>query len=301
MTEERGHPRRWLILVALCSALLVIVIDNTVLNVAMPSIGKAFDTSTGELQAVLDAYVVVLGGLLVAAGVVCDRYGRRRTMVIGLVVFGLASVGAIAAQSVWWLIGMRAAMGAGAALVMPATLAVIARVFPSHERPKAFATWAAVASAAMGLGPLLGGVLVDWWSWAGVFLINLPMVAVALAGTLKLVPESRDPVRRPVDPPGAVLITVGMVALVWAVIAVPEQGFTARSVLGSAALAPAALIGFGLRQVRAKSPMVDLGLYRDRRFAGASFAIALLSVATGSTLFILSQYLQLVHGLRACS
>ncbi|MEV5986192.1 MFS transporter [Streptomyces sp. NPDC052051] len=297
--QEQGHPRRWLILVAVCAALLVIVIDNTVLNVAMPSIGQAFNASTGELQAVLDAYVVVFGGLLVPAGVLSDRYGRRRTMVIGLIVFALTSVGAILAQSVWWLIGMRAAMGAGAALVMPATLAVIVQVFPSAERPRAFAAWAAVASVAMGLGPLLGGVLVDQWNWAGVFLINLPMVVVALAGTLKLVPESKDPVRRPLDPLGTVLITVGMVALVWAVISVPEQGFTAPSALGSAALAALALLAFGVRQGRAQEPMVDLGLYRDRRFAGASFAIALLSVATGSTLFVLSQYLQLVRGLSA--
>ncbi len=297
--QEQGHPRRWLILVALCAALLVIVIDNTVLNVAMPSIGQAFAASTGELQAVLDAYVVMFGGLLVAAGVISDRYGRRRTMIIGLIVFALTSVGAILAQSVWWLIGMRAAMGVGAALVMPATLAVIVQIFPAHERPRAFAAWAAVASAAMGLGPLLGGVLVDRWSWAGVFVINLPMVAVALAGTLKLVPESKDPVRRPLDPLGAVLMTVGMVALVWAVISVPEKGFTAPSVIGAAALAGATLLAFGLRQTRAQEPMVDLRLYRDRRFAGASFAIALLSVATGSTLFILSQYLQLVHGFSA--
>ncbi|MER5770050.1 MFS transporter [Streptomyces sp. NPDC001985] len=303
MTEEQtgaeGHPRRWLILVALCSALLVIVIDNTVLNVAMPSIGRAFNASTGELQAVLDSYVVVFGGLLVAAGVASDRYGRRRTMVIGLIVFAVTSLGAIAAQSVWWLIGMRAAMGVGAALVMPATLAVIVQVFPARERPRAFAVWAAVASAAMGLGPLLGGILVDWWSWAGVFLINLPMVAVALFGTLKLVPESRDPEGRPLDPLGAVLVTLGMVALVWAVIAVPEEGFTAPVVLGSFALSAIALAAFGLRQRRSAEPMVDLSLYRDRTFAGASFAIALLSVATGSTLFLLSQYLQLVHGYSA--
>ncbi|MFF8957327.1 MFS transporter [Streptomyces sp. NPDC014894] len=296
---EQGHPRRWTILAALCSALLVIVIDNTVLNVAMPSIGRAFDASAGQLQAVLDAYVVVFGGLLVTAGVVSDRYGRRRTMAIGLVVFGLTSLGAVAAQSVWWLIAMRAAMGVGAALVMPATLAVIVQVFPARERPRAFAAWAAVASAAMGLGPLLGGVLVDRWSWAGVFLINLPMVAAALYGTLRLVPESRDPVPRPPDPLGAVLITSGMVALVWAVISVPEHGPTAGPVLASLALALAALFWFGVRQLRAAEPMVDLSLYRDRRFAGAGFAIALLSVATGSTLFVLSQYLQLVVGLSA--
>ncbi|CAM04997.1 EmrB/QacA subfamily drug resistance transporter [Saccharopolyspora erythraea NRRL 2338] len=295
-TGDQGHPRRWLILVALCAALLVIVIDNTVLNVAIPEIGRTFDASTGELQAVLDSYVVVCGGLLVAAGALSDRCGRRRVMVAGLVVFGLTSAGAALAPSVWWLIGMRAAMGVGAALVMPATLAIMVRVFPPHERPKAFAAWTAVGSVALGLGPLLGGALVDLWSWAGIFLVNLPFVAVALAGVVRLVPESRDPAAGAPDLPSTVLVTTGMVALVWAVIAVPERGALATPVLAATALAVVSLAWFGVRQRRASAPMVDFGLYRDRRFAGASSAIALIAVATGSTLFVLSQYLQLVRG-----
>lgn len=299
MKDEEGHPRRWAILVALCAALLVIVIDNTVLHVAVPAIGDAFDASMDQLQAVIDAYVVVFAGLLITAGVLSDRYGRRRTLVAGLLVFGAASALAAAAPSVWWLIAMRALMGVGAALVMPATLAVLVVVFPEQERPRAFAVWSAVASVGMAAGPLLGGALVDMWSWAGVFLINVPMVAVALFGVARLVPETRAPDGRGLDPFGTVLVTAGMTGLVWALIEAPAYGYTAPAVLGGTAVALMALIGFGVRQHRSATPMVDLRLYRDRRFSGAGFAVAVMTIATGSTLFVLSQYLQLVLGYSA--
>lgn len=296
MAERGGHPRRWAILIALCAALLLIVLDNTVLHVAVPAIGRAFDASTGQLQAVVDAYVVVFAGLLITAGVLADRYGRRRVLVAGLVVFGVASALAAMATSVWWLIAMRVLMGVGAALVMPSTLAVIVRVFPEHERPRAFATWSAVASAGMAVGPLLGGVLVDVWSWAGVFLVNVPVVVAALVGIVVLVPESRDSQRRPLDLWSAALLTAGMVGLVWSIIEAPTQGYTSPSVVLGVLVAAVALVGFVRRQSRSRAPMVDVRLYRDRRFSGASFAVAVITIATGSTLFLLSQYLQLVLG-----
>ncbi|MFS7879821.1 MFS transporter [Streptomyces asiaticus] len=299
MGDEEGHPRRWAILVALCAALLVIVIDNTVLHVAVPAVGEAFDASTGQLQGVVDAYVVVFAGLLVTAGVISDRYGRRRTVVMGLLVFGVASALAAAAPSVEWLIAMRALMGVGAALVMPATLAVLVAVFPEQERPRAFAVWSAVASVGMAAGPLLGGALVDVWSWAGVFLINVPVVTVALVGIVRLVPETRAGDGRGLDLPGTVLVTAGMTGLVWALIEAPTYGYSSPAVLAGAVAAVVALIAFGVRQTRSPAPMVDLRLYRDRRFSGASFAVAVMTVATGSTLFILSQYLQLVLGYSA--
>ncbi|CDR17447.1 MFS transporter [Streptomyces iranensis] len=299
MSDEEGHPRRWAILVALCAALLVIVIDNTVLHVAVPAVGDAFDASTDQLQAVIDAYVVVFAGLLITAGVLSDRYGRRRVLVMGLLVFGAASALAAAAPSVWWLIAARALMGVGAALVMPATLAVLVAVFPERERPRAFAVWSAVASVGMAAGPLLGGALVDAWSWAGVFLINVPVVAVALFGVVRLVPETRAAGGPGLDPYGTVLVTAGMTGLVWALIEAPAHGYTAPGVVAGAAVAVVALVGFGVRQRRSATPMVDLRLYRDRRFSGAGFAVAVMTIATGSTLFVLSQYLQLVLGYSA--
>ncbi|WP_405804634.1 MFS transporter [Streptomyces sp. NBC_01187] len=297
MTDENeGHPRRWTILTAICAALLVIVLDNTVLNVALPSIAADFDASTAQQQAVLDAYVVVFAGLLIAAGAVGDRYGRRRAMLVGMAVLTVASVAAAAAWSVWWLIAMRAAMGVGAALVMPATLAVLVQVFPEHERPRAFAVWAAVASVAMAAGPVLGGALVSVWSWAGVFLLNVPLVGLAALAVHRLVPESRDPAGRPVDGAGAALVTLGMVALTTAIIKAGELGTRQPVVLAATALAVLALGTFAWWQRRAAFPVVDFTLYRDRRFAGGGAAAALLTVGTGSSLFVLAQYLQLVRG-----
>lgn len=296
---EHGHPRRWSILVALCAALLIIVVDNTVLSVALPAIGQAFAVETPVLQAVVDAYVVVFAGLLVASGAASDRFGRRRTMLVGLVVFAVASAAAAAASSVWWLVGMRGLMGVGAALVMPATLAVLVQVFPAAERPRAFAAWAAVASVAMTIGPVLGGALVAGWSWAGVFLINIPVVVVALVGVARLVPESRDPDPHDLDAFSTVLITLGLGGLTLAVIVVGEAGPAAPSVLAGAAVAVLGLGGFGWRQHRASAPMVDFSLYRNRAFAGGSAAVAILTVGTGSALFVLTQYLQLVLGYNA--
>ncbi|GAA2603909.1 MFS transporter [Streptomyces axinellae] len=295
--NDEGHPRRRAILVAVCAALLVIVVDNTVLNVALPSIAAAFDASTAGLQAVLDAYAVVFSGLLITAGALSDRWGRRRAMVTGLVVLGVASAAAALAWSVWWLVAMRALMGVGAALVMPATLALLVHVFPARERPRAFAVWGAVASVAMALGPVLGGALVAVWSWVGAFLINVPVVCCAVVAILRLVPESRDGRARRVDPAGASLITVGMVALTTAVILAGEGGFARLPVLVSALVALLAVGGFLRRQRRSATPMVDLSLYRDRQFAGGSAAVTIISLGTGSTLFILAQYLQLVRGL----
>lgn len=292
-----GHPRRWAILAAVCTALLVTVVDNTVLNVALPTVAATFGASTAEQQGMLDAYAVVFSGLLITAGALADRWGRRRMMVAGLVVLGLASATATLAWTVWWLIAMRALMGLGAALVMPATLALLVAVFPAHERPRAFAVWGAVASAAMAVGPALGGALVALSSWAGAFLINVPVVCVAVTMVLWLVPESRPDRARPVDPYGAVLVTVGMIALTLVVIVAGEIGVLRIPVLTGAVLAVAVLTVFVRRQRRRPDPVVDFALYRDRRFSGGSAAVTLIAVGNGSTLFILTQYLQLVRGM----
>nr|WP_202034952.1 MFS transporter [Streptomyces albus] len=284
-------------MVAVCAALLVIVVDNTVLNVALPSVSASFGASTAWQQAVLDAYTVVFSGLLITAGAVSDRWGRRRAMVTGLVVLGLSSAAAALAWSVWWLVVTRALMGAGAALVMPATLALLVQVFPASERPRAFAVWGVVASVAMALGPVLGGAVVQLWGWPGAFLINVPVVCGAVAAIVRLVPESRDRQGRVVDPYSAVLITVGMTALTSAVIMAGEGGAGRPLPLACGILALVTVAVFLRRQRRAASPMVDLTLYRDRQFAGGSLAVTVISLGTGSTLFILAQYLQLVRGM----
>ncbi|GAA2405110.1 MFS transporter [Actinomadura vinacea] len=283
-------------MIAVSAALLVVVVDNTVVNVALPSIAMAFHASTAQQQAVVDAYVVVFAGLLIAAGAVGDRYGHRRAALAGLAVLGAASALAAAAWSVWWLVAMRGLMGVGAALVMPATLAVLVHAFPADERPKAFAVWGAVASAAMAAGPVLGGFLVGQWGWGGVFLVNVPVVAAAMVAVVRWVPGTRAPRDARVDPLGAVLVTLAMVALTTVVIIAGERGLAEPGVIGAAV---AALIASGLfawRQKRAATPIVDLALYRDRRFTGGSVAATALTLGTGSVLFILAQHLQLVMG-----
>jgi MFS transporter, DHA2 family, multidrug resistance protein len=295
--KDEGHPHRWSILVALCAALAITVVDNTVLSVALPAIAVAFDAGTAALQAVVDAYVVVFAGLLVAAGVVADRFVRRRALLVGLSVFGVASAIAAAAGTVEWLIAMRAAMGIGAALVMPATLAIMVHVFPVRERPRAFGVWAAVAAVAMAAGPVLGGFLVSAWGWAAVFLVNLPVAALALVGAAILVPESRDPCPGRLDLLSAGLFTVGMLGLILALVVAGESGPDEPPVVLGAVLAVVGLLLFAWRQRRSSAPMVDFSLYRDRTFAGASAAAALLTLGTGSALFVLTQYLQLVLGL----
>jgi DHA2 family multidrug resistance protein-like MFS transporter len=255
--EVQAHPRRWMILVALYLALLVIVVDNTVLTVALPAIARAFDAGTSQLQAVVDAYVVVFAGLLVAAGIAADRFGRRRMLLVGLVVFGVASGLAAASWSVWWLVGTRALMGVGGALVLPATLAVVVQVFPAQERPRAFAIWFAVAAGALAVGPVLGGLLVSWWSWAAVFLINPPIAVLAMVCIARLVPESRDPDAPPLNLAAAALVTVGLCALTEVVILFGEQRPAGAVLVAGTVIAVAALGGFGWHQRRSSAPMVD--------------------------------------------
>lgn len=291
-TAPSRHPHRWTILAACCAALLVVVVDNTVLTVALPSIAADFDASTAQQQAVLDAYVVVFAGLLIAAGAAADHYGRRRALLAGLALLAVSSAAAAAAWSVWWLIVVRTVMGAGAALVMPATLAVLVHVFDEAERPRAFAVWAAVASGAMAAGPVLGGALTAWWSWAGVFLVNVPVAGGAALAVTRLVPESRDPAARPVDGPSTALVTLGMTALTAAVIATGDRAAGGVPVATAGAAGLACLALFVRRQLRTPAPLIDLGLYRDRRFAAGSAAATLLTLSTGSSLFLLAGYLQ---------
>ncbi|MEU9607976.1 MFS transporter [Streptomyces sp. NPDC048057] len=296
VVSEGRDPRRWVILGAVCVALTVIVVDNTVLNVAIPTIEDDLGAGPAELQAVVNAYVVVFAGLLVAAGLLSDRYGRRLTVVVGLAILLLTSLGAAFAPSTGWLIAARTVMGAGAALVMPGTLAILVHVFDPEERVKAFAVWSAVGSAAMAAGPLVGGVLVDEWGWPGVFVINAVLAAVAIVLVGWLVPESRDRRNRPVDVVGAAAMTLAMGAFVAAVTFVADHGPLSPTVLGSLAATVVGAVVFRARQRRAPSPMVDTGLYRDRRFVGASAAVAVLAVGTGSVLFVLTQHLQHVMG-----
>src|SRR4051794_24343842 len=237
-----GACRRWASLGVLCLSLLVIVIDNTIVNVALPTLARDLDADLSQLQWVVDAYTLVFAGLLLVAGALGDRYGRRRVLLVGLAVFALGSAAAACSGAIGPLIAARGVMGAGAACIMPATLSLLVSVFTDlRERATAIGIWAATAGVGVALGPVAGGLLLDHFWWGSIFVVNVPLAALAIVGGSKLIAESRDPVVRRVDWFGAVLSVVGLVALVWAVIEAPSRGWTSVPVLGAGLLAAATL------------------------------------------------------------
>ncbi|MCP9951672.1 MFS transporter [Actinomadura madurae] len=293
--SQAPDPRRWRILGVLCLSLFVVMVDNTILNVAIPSLLKDLDATTSDVQWVIDAYSLVFAGLLITAGSLGDRYGRRRAMLIGFALFGAGSLLAAFAADPAQLVAMRALMGLGGALLMPGTLSIMAQVFGPDERAKAFAIWGATSMVGLAAGPTLGGFLLEHFWWGSAFLVNVPITAAAVIGLLVLVPESRGPRRRP-DVLGAVLSTAGMSALVWAIISGPQHGWTGARTLGAAAAGAAALALFVLWQHRNPEPMLDLGLLRRRAFSGAATMIAMFGFALAGVMFALTQLLQLVLG-----
>ncbi|MFI9550289.1 MFS transporter [Nonomuraea endophytica] len=284
------NPHRWLILVVLCLSTLVLVIDNMVLTVAIPPLAADLGADVQDVQWILDSYILVFAALLLTAGSLSDRYGRRRVMIVGLALFGGASLaGAFAADPVQ-LIAARAVMGLGGALIMPSTLSILITVFDDTERRKAMAAWSAVATLGLVGGPVLGGALIAWFWWGAVFLINVPIAVLAIVAALVLMPESRGPRAKP-DPLGAILSAAGMTALVWTLIELPH-GLSWPGV----AVAAGCLAGFVLWELRTPHPMVPLSLFRERTFSGAGFSLALVQVANGGLLLVLTQFLQYVLG-----
>jgi EmrB/QacA subfamily drug resistance transporter len=293
-TSGKAYDRRWWTLVVLSVSLLVISLDNTILNVALPTIERDLDASAGALQWIVDSYTLVFAGLLLTMGSLGDRFGRRRALVGGLFVFGAGSLLSALAPSADALIASRALMGLGGALIMPSTLSILTNVFPAEERPKAIGIWAAVAGLGIAIGPVTGGWLIEQFDWSAVFLVNLPIVVLALAAAPSLVPESRDPKQSRLDPLGAVLSTAGLGVLTWSIIEAAERGWTDAVVLGGFGVAAAALAGFVAWELRTASPMLDVRLFRVRRFTGASVSIALVFFSLFGAIYFLTTYLQSV-------
>jgi MFS transporter, DHA2 family, multidrug resistance protein len=288
---------RWPALGVLCASLLAIVVDNTIVNVALPTLARDLDARLSDLQWVVDAYTLVFAGLLLVGGALGDRYGRRRVLLAGLAVFAAASVGAAYSGGAGALIASRAVMGAGAALIMPATLSLVVSVFTdARERAMAIAIWTATAGAGVALGPVVGGLLLDRFWWGSIFIVNVPLVVLAIAAGRRLLPDSKDPGARPIDWRGAGLSSAGLVALVWAVIEAPAKGWASAPVLGAGALAALMLVAFVAWQRRAGEPLLDVELFRNARFSAASGTIAVLFFALFGFLFLSTQYLQLVLG-----
>jgi EmrB/QacA subfamily drug resistance transporter len=293
--QPEPNPRRWWILGVLCLSLLVLVVDNTVLNLAIPSLMRDLGASPSDVQWMIDAYVLVFAGLLLTAGSLSDRYGRRRALITGLVVFGGASALAMLAQEPWQLIAARGLMGVGGSFLMPSTLSILITVFDESERRKAIAGWSAVAMVGVIAGPTLGGFLLQHYYWGSVFLLNIPIAILAIIAALVLMPETRGPARG-LDPVGVVLSTIGMAALVYVVITGPVDGWTSARTVAAGVVAVVGLVAFALWERRFTYPMLPLQLFRDRAFSGACFSVVLLSFGAGALLLALTQYLQFVLG-----
>ncbi|MEV8552468.1 MFS transporter [Streptomyces glaucescens] len=291
-----GHPQRWLILAVICLAQLTVLLDNTVLNVAIPSLTEELGAGTSDIQWMINAYSLVQSGLLLSAGSAADRYGRKRMLITGLALFGAGSLVAGLADSTAQLIAARAGMGVGGALLLTTTLAVAMQIFAPEEHPKAIGIWSAVNALGFATGPLIGGFMLDHFWWGAIFLVNLPVAALGLAAVLALVPESKNPQGDRPDLLGAVLSTIGMSSLVFAIISGPEHGWSSGRVLAGGTVAVVVLAVFGWWESRIPHPMLDMHFFRNRRFTGAVGGAVLITFGMGGALFLLTQHLQFVLG-----
>ena len=290
LTEEN---RRWWALGAMCFALFMIMLDNTVVNVALPSIQRSLNASTASLEWTVNAYTLSFAVLLVTGGRLGDIFGRRRMFLAGVVIFACAS-GAIGfSPNDTWLVAWRAVQGVGAALMMPATLSIITNAFPPAERGKAIGTWAGVSALALAIGPVVGGFLVESVSWQSIFFLNLPVAAGAIVVTLLAVRESRDETAsQQIDVPGVLTLTTGLGALVLALVQGNEWHWGSTREIALFALAAAALSAFVFIERHRTSPMVDFGFFRSRTFLGANIVAFIVSFAMLAMFFFMALYMQ---------
>jgi len=294
------YRRRWVTLAVLCVSLLVVGIDNTILNVALPTLVRDLHASQSQLQWIVDAYAVVFAGLLLTAGSAGDRLGRKPLLALGLALFGAGSAASAFASSPIELASFRGFMGVGGALIMPATLSIITNVFTEpRERARAIGAWSATSGLGIAVGPIAGGLLLDHFWWGSVFLVNVPITAVGILGTLLLVPNSRDEHAPPPDPTGVALSILGLGSLLWGIIEAPTRGWSSPAILAAFAAAGALLGAFVVAEIRSRHPMLRLQHFEDARFSGAVASVALVFFALFGTLFLLTQYLQFVLGYSA--
>lgn len=291
---EAVHARRWRILAVLNLSLVIVVAANSSLNVALPTMVRDLQATNAELQWIVDAYALVFAGLLLPMGALGDRFGRKGLLQGGLATFALGALVATLATEPWQVIATRAVMGAGAAAIMPATLSIITSTFPANERSRAIAIWAGFAGAGGSVGPLASGFLLEHFWFGSVFFINVPIIAVALISGAVLLPSSRDPEHRALDPMGSVLSVAGLGTLLYAIIQAPERGWTDPLILGLFAIAVATLITFVRYERATASPMLPMDQFSDPRFSVGAGAIFLTFFAMFGLFFVLTQYLQFV-------
>ena len=294
---ELVHQRRWAILGVLCLAVFVTVLDGTIVNVALPSLARELGASTRQLQWIVDAYLLVFTGLLLAAGGLGDRFGRKRALVVGLVLFGVTSAIAGSAGNANELIAGRALMGIGAALIFPTTLAILTNVFTDpSERAKAIGIWSAVTGIAVAAGPITGGWLLERFWWGSVLYINVPVVIIAIIGTMLLVPDSKEVDAPALDWPGLGLSIAVITALILTIIEAPEWGWVSRNTTLGFGAAVALMVAFISWELRSRHPMLPVRIFTNRRFSAASISITSAFFALFGFIFLVMQYFQLIHG-----
>jgi EmrB/QacA subfamily drug resistance transporter len=297
--STRSYRQRWWILAVLNLSLLIIVVDNSILNVALPTLQDSLHATISQLQWMVDSYTLVFAGLLLTAGTLGDKYGRRGALQVGMIIFGTGSLLSAFAGSPSHLIVTRGIMGIGGAFIMPATLSIITNTFPPEERGRAIAVWAAIAGVGVALGPISGGLLLAHFYWGSIFLVNIPIVIFALISGVFLIPTSKDPSNAALDVGGAVLSIIGLMALVYGIIEGPSEGWTSTKILVAFGIAAVALIAFALWEARSDHPMLNVEFFKNPRFTAASFGIMTIFFAMFGSMFLLTQYFQFVLGFSA--
>ena len=303
MTLHAGpgnHRWRWAALSILCVTLLLVSLDLTILNVALPSIVTDLHATSSQLQWIVDAYAVAFAGLLLTFGALGDRAGRKWVFLAGLLVFAAGSAYSAFAGSVGLLTAGRVVMGAGAAALMPSTLSILTNLFRTdRDRGRAIGIWSATAGLGVAIGPILGGFLLVHYWWGSVFLINVPVAVLGGLAAIFLVPSSRNARAKRLDPVGMLLSVAGFGLLLWAIIEAPSRTWTAPPVIGALAASAALLAGFLMWEHRRVDPMLPVSFFRSRRYSAAIASLALVLFALMGVLFLMTQYLQFVLGFSA--
>ena len=297
MTQLTTHQRRWAILAVLCLSVFLAVVDNTIVNVALPTISRRLHASTSELQWIVDAYSLAFASLLLVGGSLGDRFGRKGALQLGLAAFAAFSAFAALSGGIGVLIVARSLMGVAAAVIYPATLAILTNVFTdAKERAAAVGVWTAISGLAVALGPVTGGLLLQHFSWGSVFLVNIPIAGLALGLGAWLVPTSRDPSAPRLDIVGFALSILGVAAIVYTTIEAPRHGWSSAVTLIGYGAGLAVLALFAVWERRVAEPMLDIRLFRNIRFSAASFSITVAFFGLFGFIFLITLYFQLVHG-----
>jgi EmrB/QacA subfamily drug resistance transporter len=294
----RDHPIAALIVI--CLSVFVISVDATIVNVALPTFSRELGADTAQLQWIVDAYTLVMSGLLLSAGSLSDRYGRRGWLSAGLAAFAITSAVAAEVDSAGALIAARAAMGVGAAVIFPTTLGLITNIFNDPvKRAKAIGLWAAMVGVGVAAGPMTGGWLLENFSWGSIFLVNVPIAAVAIVGGVLFIPTSRDTVAPPVDVPGLIVSAMGITVLVYSVIEAPNWGWDNIRAVTGFATAAVILVAFILWERHTSHPMLDVSVFANRRFSGGSLAVTAGFLTLFGFIFVITQYFQFIKGYSA--